>query len=110
MAPKNDEIRIAEEIVSVLPGVVARACSADREAIRYSVRADGLNLRSVVLNRASLRRLIEDPAREVKIEYLRRDLASSARRRAEFQYPRLHRMMDSLYRQMLPAVPLAKIS
>jgi hypothetical protein len=109
MARKNDEIRIAEEIVSVLPGVVARACSADRETIRYSVRAADLKLSSVVLSRASLRRLIEDPAREVKIEYLRRDLASSARRRAEFQYPRLHRIMDPVYGQMPPAVPLASI-
>lgn len=105
MFRKNDEIRIAEEIVSVLPGLVARACSADREAIRYTVNGDGLKLRSVVLNRASLRRLLDDPTRDVKIEYLQRDLAGSAVRRAEFQYPRVHRIDAPPY--IGAALPLA---
>ena len=87
---KPDEIQLAEAIVSVLPSGVARACSTDRSTIRYSVRADGLRLRTIVLNRMSLRRLASDPAREVKIEYLRRDLAEHAATRTEFRYPRLH--------------------
>lgn len=86
---KFDESRIAEEIVSVLPAGVARACSPQRDAIRYTVRAAGMKLESIVLSRASLRRLIEDPARDVKIEYLKRDLLQSASRKGEFRYPRL---------------------
>ncbi|HET7437047.1 MAG TPA: hypothetical protein VFN10_20220 [Thermoanaerobaculia bacterium] len=83
---KYDETRIAEEIVSGLPAGVARVCSADRNSIRYAVLAPGLPLRSIVLSRASLRRLAEDPERAVKIEYLQRDLATT--RAAEFRYPR----------------------
>ena len=86
----NDESRIAEAIVSVLPAGVARACSAEKHTIRYSVRADGMKLRTIVFNRASLQRLLDDPARDVKIEYLQRDLLDAATRRAEFRYPRLH--------------------
>ncbi len=86
----NDESRIAEEIVSVLPADIVRACSPEKHTLRFSVRADGMKLKSIVLDRASLRRLAEDPARAVKIEYLQRDLLESAARRGEFRYPRLH--------------------
>lgn len=85
---KNDETRMAEEIVSVLPSGVAREFSAERDAIRYAVRADGMKLRTIVLKRASLRKLIEDPQRAVKIEYLQRDLLQAASQRKTFQYPR----------------------
>jgi len=85
---KYDETRMAEEIVNVLPIGVARELSAERDAIRYAVRADGMRLRTIVLSRASLRRLIDDPAREVKVEYLRRDLMEAAAHRSEFRYPR----------------------
>jgi hypothetical protein len=84
-----DETRIAEEIVSVLPeGSVVRICSDDRESIRYAVRGRGLKLRSIVLRRASLRRLQSDPARAVKVEYLQRELRDAAARRSDFRYPR----------------------
>lgn len=86
----NDETRIAEQIISVLPAGIARAFSADRETIRYAVRADGLKLRMIILCRESLRRLIADPVRDVKIEYLQRDLIRSAGARSEFHYPRPH--------------------
>jgi hypothetical protein len=92
MANKFDETRIAEEIVSIFPAGVARACSADHDTIRFVVRDAALKLRTIILNRASLRRLINDPLRDVKIEYLQRDLAASAARRAEFRYPRLSRL------------------
>ena len=85
---KYDESRIAEEIVSVLPAGVARACSPERTSIRYAVRGEGMKLRTIVLNRDSLRRLVDDPHRDVKIEYLRRDLLRSADHRSEFSYPR----------------------
>jgi hypothetical protein len=87
-----DETRIAEAIVSVLPDGVARELSGERRTIRFAVRAAGLKLRTIVLSRASLRKLIDDPARDVKIEYLQRDLAASAARRCEYRYPRVTRM------------------
>lgn len=86
----TDENRIADEIVSVLPAGVARACSPEKNTIRYTVRAEGLKLRTIVFSRPSLRRLLDDPARAVKVEYLQRDLLESASRRGEFRYPRLH--------------------
>lgn len=92
---KYDESRIAEEIVSVLPAGVARACSPERNTIRYAVRGEGMKLKTIVLSRASLRRLMNDPAREVKIEYLKRDLIDSATRRGEFRYPRLSRLFTA---------------
>jgi hypothetical protein len=90
MTNKFDESRIAEAIVSVLPAGVARACSADRNTLRYAVRGEGMKLRTIVLNRRSLRKLIDDPHRDVKIEYLQRDLLQTAAQRAEFSYPRPH--------------------
>jgi hypothetical protein len=86
----NDESRIAEEIVSVLPADIVRACSPEKHTIRYSVRADGMKLKTIVFSRESLGRLLDDPDRNIKIEYLRRDLLASADRRIEFRYPRLH--------------------
>jgi hypothetical protein len=84
------ELRIAEEIVSVLPaGSWMRLCTDERDTIRYAVRVTELPLRSVILNRASLQRLIADPAGAVKVEYLQRELREAAAHRAEFRYPRV---------------------
>jgi hypothetical protein len=86
----NDENRIAEEIVSILPAGVARACSPEKHTIRYTVRGEDLKLRTIVFSRASLRRLLDDPAGDVKVEYMKRDLLESSTRLREFRYPRLH--------------------
>lgn len=84
-----EETRIAQEITSVLPaGSVARVCSDDRDSIRFSITGE-IKLRLIILSRDSLRRLLRDPARAVKIEYLQRDLLRTALRRSEFRYPRL---------------------
>ncbi len=104
---KNDETRIAEEIVSVLPAGIARACSADRTAIRYTVRGEGMKLQSIVLRRSSLRRLAEDPARRVKIEYLQRDLLEAAAKRPEFRYPRLSHFVQ--VRRFALGLPVASM-
>lgn len=86
---KTDEARVADEIVGVLPAdSVVRICSDDRDSLRFAVRDAKLRIRSVVLSRASLRRLQEDPARDAKIDYLQRDLVASASSRHEFRYPR----------------------
>jgi hypothetical protein len=86
---KLDETKIADEIVSVLDPAVVRACSEVRDAIRYAVRGKSLKLRSILLRRDALRRLLTDPARSVKIEYLKRELLRVAMHRIEFRYPRL---------------------
>ena len=110
MKPKTDEIRIAEEVVSVLPADIARACSAERDTIRYAVRKDGLRLRTIVFSRESLRRLVDDPARAVKIEYLQRDLLRSSVRRGEFRYPRLHiHLPQSFKRPFAFQLPVASM-
>ncbi len=84
----QEETRLAEEIVSVLQPAALRACSSARDVIRYAVRSTILKLRSVVLSRAALRRLLQDRAGAVKIDYLKRDLLRSATQRIEYRYPR----------------------
>jgi hypothetical protein len=83
-----DETRLAEEIVGVLPEGAIRVCSGDRETIRFCVRSGESKLQSVVLRRASLRNLLNDPGLAVKVEYLQRDLLRNAGTRSEFRYPR----------------------
>ena len=83
-----DETRLAEEIVSVLDEGAVRVCCDDRESIRYAVRAPGLKLRSVILSRPALRRLLFDRNGLIKIEYLQRDLLRCATTRTDFTYPR----------------------
>ena len=84
----TDETRLAEEIVSVLPTAALRACTAERDVIRYAVRGKLLRLRAIILDRGALRRLLKDAAAAVKIEYLKRDLMRSAATRIEYRYPR----------------------
>ena len=83
-----DETKLAEEIVKVVGEEVIRVCSDDRESLRFAVRSAAMKLRSIVLNRASLRRLLFDPLGEVKIAYLKRDLRRAALQRAEYVFPR----------------------
>ena len=83
-----DETKLAEEIVKVVGEEVVRVCSDDRESLRFAVRSAAMKLRSIVLNRASLRRLLLDPLGEVKIAYLKRDLRRAAVQRAEYVFPR----------------------
>jgi len=85
---QTDETQLAEEIVAVVGPEVARVCSDDRESLRFAVRAAALKLRTIVLSRASLRRLLLDPLAEVKIAYLKRDLKRAALQRAEYVFPR----------------------
>ena len=84
----TDETRLAEEIVSVLQPAAVRSCTSERDVIRYAVRGKLLKLRSIILDRDALRRLLKDAAFAVKIEYLKRDLLRSAGIRSEYRYPR----------------------
>lgn len=85
----QDEARLAAEIVSVLEPSALRTCSDEQDVIRYCVRASSLRLRTIILDRKALRRLLNSKDGAVKIEYLKRDLASAAEHRAEYRYPRL---------------------
>lgn len=86
--PGDSSERLAEAIVNVLSAVPQRVeCGGNRGDICYEVRSRSLKLRSIVLNRASLRRLLSATNGVVKIEYLKRDLLRMASRRAEYRYP-----------------------
>jgi hypothetical protein len=101
----TDETKLAEEIVGILDADAVRVCSDDRDSVRFAIRSAGMKLRSIVLRRWALRRLLSDPAGPVKVEYLQRELRRSAGQRIEYTYPR-----KSVVRRDLPAAltpPLA---
>jgi hypothetical protein len=107
----NVVLETAEAILSVLPaGSVMRVCSDDRDSLRYAVRAAGLKLRQITLSRASLRRLADDPQSGIKIDYLRRDIERSAKKREAFQYPRQIRRVIKRVKGGLALRPLALAS
>lgn len=79
---------VARLILGVIPTQV-EIRSEDKDVICYRVRRGfGWKLSKVVFSKASLRKLATDPQRDVKIEYLRRDIVNSASRRLEYRYPR----------------------
>ena len=81
--------RLAAAIVGVLSVMAMRVeCATERVNICFAVRSQRLKLRSIVLNRAALRRLLTATNGVVKIEYLKRDLLRMARHRVEYRYPR----------------------
>ena len=94
----TDETKLAETIVGILAADAVRVCSDDRESIRFSIRSAGMKLRSIVLRRWALRRLLTDLAGPVKVEYLQRELRRSAGQRIEYTYPR-----KAVVRRDLPA-------
>lgn len=83
-----DETKLAEEIVSVLEPSALRACSPERDVIRYAVRSGAMKLRTIIFSRQALRRLLSDAAALVKVDYLQRDLLRVAEQRSEYRYPR----------------------
>jgi len=83
-----DETKLAEEIVSVLEPSALRACSPERDVIRYAVRSGAMKLRTIIFSRAALRRLLHDAAGLIKVDYLKRDLLRIADARVEYRYPR----------------------
>ena len=99
-----DETKLAEEIVSVMDARVVRVCSDDRENVHFAVRG-ALKLRSIVLGRAALRRLLHDRDGAVKIEYLQRDLLRTAEQRGEYVYPR-RSAINPLHEQVAAAAAI----
>lgn len=83
------EITFAEELVRSLPErPFAELVSDDSQTVRFRIRRAGWKLATIVFSRRALRKLLSDPTREVKVEYLRRDILRSALRRACYSYPR----------------------
>src|SRR5260370_29014230 len=95
---RGDGTKLGEEIVGTLDAEAVRVCSDDRDSIGFSIRSAGMKLRSIVLRRWALRRLLNDPAGPVKVEYLQRELRRSAGQRIEYTYPR-----KAVVRRDLPA-------
>lgn len=79
--------RLADAIVSVLTAVPQRVECENRGDICYAVRSRSLKLRSIVLNRAALRRLLNATNGVVRIEYLKRDLLRMAIHQTTYRYP-----------------------
>ncbi len=84
----TSETQLAEEIVGALGVDAVRVCTDDRSSIRFAIHSARVKLRSVILRRGALRRLLSDPAGQVKIEYLLRELRRAASKEVEFVFPR----------------------
>ena len=94
---RNASERLAESIVSVLSTAAVRVQSGrDSSEICYEVRSRSLELRSIVLDRRALMRLLTAADGLVKIEYMKRDLLRAAVNEVEYCYPRSARTTLSL--------------
>lgn len=83
-------MRLAREIVAVIPEEFLVLEGDDAEEIRFRVRGSkgSWKVRTIVFGRESLERLDRDPLRSVKVEYLQRELLRVAPRRQLWGYPR----------------------
>lgn len=81
--------RLVHEILSAVPaGAVSRLEDyPDRIQVRI-VPLAGDRLQRVILGRESLEKLDGDPQRDVKVEYLKRELALAVSSRRIWAYPR----------------------
>lgn len=81
------ELALAEELVDGL-GPESVETREDRDQILVRLRKRGWKLTQIIFSKASLRRLAADNQREIKLEYLERDIARLAPCRARYAYPR----------------------
>ncbi len=83
------EIEMAREVVApIVEGARTDCVAEDDGTIRVRLRGTpGWKLSSIVFSREGLRRLHDDPNRDVKVEYLQKDIARAARSRKEYRYP-----------------------
>ena len=81
---------IAEELLRGIPADVALIASEDDATISYAVvkPSRGWKLSRIVFAKDSLEKLAHDADRDVKIDYIRRDLFRAATRRRQYVYPR----------------------
>ena len=91
MKAQSEEMSVAQEIVRFLLGKnFSEKVRVDGDLIAFDIEPrPGWKLRRVVFSRLSLGRLAADHDREVKLDYLRRDLLRCAPHRAEYRYPRV---------------------
>jgi hypothetical protein len=85
------ECEMAEELMRSLgPGLTAETLLEESRSIRIRLQPrPGWKLSAVVFSRDGLRRLAADPKRNVKVEYLARDINRVGRFRREYHYPRM---------------------
>lgn len=104
MAAVKPEIEVAREILSFLPEEIILSEESDRGLVRYQVddSMSGWKLREIVFRRKSLLRLIDDPNRDVKISYMRREIERAAPSRTSWMFPRVPLAIEMLSAQ-LPA-------
>lgn len=81
--------RLAQEILSAVPaGTISRLEEyPDRIQVRL-VPGDERRLQRIILGRDSLEKLERDPQRDVKVDYLKRELAQAVSSRRVWAYPR----------------------
>jgi hypothetical protein len=79
------EMEVAEKL---LEPIGQQTWTEDEKTIRFRIRNPGWKLSSIIFSKRALRRLLSDPDREIKLEYLRRDIARQAKCRREYRYPR----------------------
>lgn len=85
----TEEATFAEELLRNLPETSgSELVSEDNQSVRFRVRRAGWKLATVVFSRQALRKLLIDPVREVKAEYIRRDILRAGARRTAYVYPR----------------------
>ena len=82
------EIELARLVIAPIAAGEAQCIAEEGGTIRCELRGGpGCKLSSIVFSCAGLRRLHADPNREVKIEYLQKEIARAARSRTEYRYP-----------------------
>lgn len=85
----NSAYRLAQEITSVIQSGRISRFEEYPDRIQFRIASeDGWRLRRIVLGRESLERLAIDPEREIKVEYLKRELTLAAPTRRVWSYPR----------------------
>ena len=84
------EMTLEKEIAGkVLEALEPEHWMEDERFIRIRMKKiAGRKLCSVIFSKSALRKLFSDPDREIKLDYLRRDIARQARARREYRYPR----------------------
>lgn len=82
-------IRLALDILEPMTlGQLPELVQEDSQSLRFRIRRRlGWRLRTVVFSKRALENLEVDPARDVKVDYLQRDMARMAPSRAEYRYP-----------------------
>ena len=87
----TDEMELVRELIAPISSEgAAERVHESEDVISVSVRRmSGWKLRCIVFSREALQKLLSDPLRAVKVDYLKRDLLRSVSRREEFRYPRV---------------------